>query len=235
MKALPNSRKKRKNSLPKPKPDKLCADKAHTVMALHPTTRILIGLSLIFTSSALDFFPLTVAVLLLASILWVLGDGIAWRWVRRARLLLFIPPLVSGYITAGDGVFPSFNLWSPTWQGLAHGTLQSLRLLVALLGLRLIMRPLSRERMTSGLTTLLSPFSYFGADVSCFTRRLSLTLAYLEQFDGRQAGELLRGALPYRVVPFQVKEPQVSAAPPLGLVDATLIALTLVILYRLLS
>ncbi len=199
-------------------------------MALHPTTRILIGLSLIFTSSALSVFPLSAAALLLASILWWLGDGIAWRWVRRARLLLFIPPLVSGYGMAGDGIFPLLDMWSPTWQGLTHGALQSLRLLVALLGLRLITRPLSRERMALGLTTLLSPFAYFGADVTAVARRLTLTLAYLEQLDGRRARELLRGALPYRAVPLQINEPQLSEALRLGLLDGALLALTLVVL-----
>ena len=204
-------------------------------MALHPTTRILIGLSLIFASSALNVFALTVASLLLASILCVLGDGIAWRWVRRARLLLLIPPLISGYVLAGDGVFPALDLWSPTWQGLTLGAMQSLRLLVALLGLRLLLRPLSREQMIAGLTILLSPLSYLGVDVVPWVRRLSLTLAYLEQLDGKKAGELLRGALPSRTIPLSVEEPQVSALPPLGLLDGTLLALTFVILYRVVA
>ena len=203
-------------------------------MALHPTTRILIGLSLIFASSALSVFSLTILAMAMTSTLIALGDGVAWRWVKRARLLLIIPPLINGYVMAGDGVFPSFDLWSPTWQGLTNGALQSLRLLVALLGLRLVMRPLSREQLTAGLTTLLSPLSYVGADIAPLARRLGLTLGYLEQLDGKNAGELLRGASPFRGLPVHVDDPQVLASP-LRLLDGAVIALTLVILFRVVT
>lgn len=204
-------------------------------MALHPTTRILMALSLIIASSALTIYPLTAALLLLASTLWVLKDSVAWRWLRRARLLLFVPLLMSSYVTAGDGVFPALDAWTPTWQGLAHGTLQSLRLVVALLGLRLVMRSLSTEEMTAGLTTLLSPLAYIGADIALFARRLGLTLAYLEQLDGKKAGELLRGPMPSRLVPLHNNEPRSSAVFRFGFLDVLLLALTIAILYRLLA
>lgn len=204
-------------------------------MSLHPTTRILMALSLIIASSALTVYPLTAALLLLASTLWVLKDRVAWRWVRRARLLLFVPPLITGYITAGDGVFPALDAWTPTWQGLAHGALQSLRLVVALLGLRLVMRSLSRDEMTAGLTTLLSPFSYVGADVALFACRLGLTLAYLEQLDGKKAEELLRRPLPSRLVPLHNNGPRSSAVFRFGFLDVLLFALTIAILYRVVT
>lgn len=204
-------------------------------MSLHPTTRILIGLSLIIASSTLTAYPLTAAFLLLASTLWALRDSTAWRWVRRARLLLFVPPLISGYVIAGDGVIPALDAWTPTWQGLAHGALQSLRLLVALLGLRLVMRSLSREEMTAGLMTLLAPLSYVGADIALFARRLELTLAYLEQLDGKKVEELLRGPLPSRLAPLHNNRPRSSAVFRFGILDAFVFALTIGFLYRVVS
>ena len=203
-------------------------------MALHPTTHILVGLSLVVLSSALSFTPLTVVVLVLASTLCVLGDSVAWRWVRRARLLLVVPPLISGYSLAGDGVFPMLDVWSPTWQGLAHGALQSLRLLASLLALRLALRSLSREQLSVGLTGLAAPFSYLGADVPTLARRLSLTFSYLEQLNGRKARELLRCVLTPQASPAHAGEPADASPSRLGLLDGMLIVLTVVILLGLL-
>ena len=204
-------------------------------MALHPTTRILIGLSLIVASSALGLVALCIATFLFVVIAIAQRDVVAWRWVKRARLLLIIPPLINGYVMAGDGVFANLDVWSPTWQGLTNGVTQSLRLLVALLGLRLVLRPLSREQMAVGLATLLTPISYFGADLTRLARRLSLTVAYLEKLDGKTAGVLLRGTLPSQSVPQFVPDPQVGAAQPMGRWDVALISLTLIILCRVVA
>jgi energy-coupling factor transporter transmembrane protein EcfT len=203
-------------------------------MALHPSTRILLGLSLVILSSALGFVSLAVVALSLASILWLLGDSVAWRWISRARLLLVVPPLISGYTLAGDGVFPMLDIWSPTWQGLAHGALQSLRLLMAILALRLALRALSKEQLSEGLTGLLSPLSYVGADVPMLARRLGLTFNYLEQLDGRTARELLRGTLTPQAMQFSAAEPALVRSSPLGLLDGALTVLTVAILFGLL-
>jgi energy-coupling factor transporter transmembrane protein EcfT len=204
-------------------------------MALHPTTRIFIGLSLIVASSVLGLPILLLTAALLAFALLYRGDEVVWRWIRRARWLLIVPPVVSGYVIAGDGVIPALDLWSPTWQGLALGMAQSLRLLVALLGLRFVLRPLSREQTTLGLTMLLSPLGYFGIDVSTFARRLGLTLAYIERLDGSSAGALLRGALPSRVAPLRIEASGVSTESPLGIRDGIVIAVALVVLVGVLS
>jgi energy-coupling factor transporter transmembrane protein EcfT len=203
-------------------------------MALHPSTRILLGLGLVILSSALGLVSLAVVALSLASILWLLGDGVAWRWISRARLLLVVPPLISGYTMAGDGVFPMLDIWSPTWQGLAHGALQSLRLLMAILALRLALRALSKEQLSTGLTGLLSPLSYVGADVPTLARRLGLTFNYLEQLDGRTARELLRGTLTPQAMQFSAAELALARSSPLGLLDGALIVLTVAILFGLL-
>lgn len=203
-------------------------------MALHPSTRILLGLSLVILSSALGFVSLAVVALSLASILWLLGDSVAWRWISRARLLLVVPPLISGYTMAGDGVFPMLDIWSPTWQGLAYGALQSLRLLMAILALRLALRALSKEQLSAGLTGLLSPLSYVGADVPMLARRLGLTFNYLEQLDGRTARELLRGTLTPQAMQFSAAEPALVRSSPLGLLDGALTVLTVAILFGLL-
>jgi energy-coupling factor transporter transmembrane protein EcfT len=204
-------------------------------MALHPSTRILLGLGLVVLSSVLGLVSLAALALSLASILWLLGDSAAWRWISRARLLLIVPPLISGYTLAGDGVFPEFDIWSPTWQGLAHGALQSLRLLMAILALRLALRALSKEQLSAGLMGLLSPLSYVGADVPTLARRLGLTFNYLDQLDGRTARELLLGSLMPQAMQFNAHEPVAADPSRLRLLDGgVLIGLIVIVLFGLL-
>ncbi len=161
-------------------------------MALHPAIRIILGLSLIVLSSALGFYPLVVTILVLGLwLIWV-NDSIALRWVRRARYLLIVPPIISGYTIAGTGILP-FDMWAPTWEGLTVGAMQSLRLLLALLALRLALRGLSADQLVQGLVGLFSPFERIGLNVRQLARRLTLTLNYLNQLDGRKARELLIG------------------------------------------
>ena len=162
-------------------------------MALFSSLRILLGLSLIVLSSALDVFPLIATTLALGLYLYFRSDGVAWRWVRRARYLLIIPALITAYTSAGTGVIPSLDVWSPTWEGLALGGGQSLRLLVALLALRISLRGLSSESLSQGLLSLFSPLGHIGLNVERAARRLTLTFIYLNRLDGRSARDLLLG------------------------------------------
>ncbi len=162
-------------------------------MALFSSLRILLGLSLIVLSSALDVFPLIATTLALGLYLYFRSDGVAWHWVRRARYLLIIPALITAYTSAGTGVIPSLDMWSPTWEGLALGGRQSLRLLVALLALRVSLRGLSSENLSQGLLSLMSPLGHIGLNVERAARRLTLTFIYLNRLDGRSARDLLLG------------------------------------------
>ena len=144
-------------------------------------------------SSTLGGIELIVITLVLGLCLLVLNDSVALSWVRRARYLLIVPPLVTGYATAGTGVLPSVDVWSPTWEGLSLGGAQSLRLLVALLALRLALRGLSSQDLTQGFLTLFSPLGHFGFDARRAARRFTLTFTYLNRLDGRSARDLLMG------------------------------------------
>ena len=161
-------------------------------IALHPSTRILLGLSLIVLSSALGGFALIVSIVILVSWLYQCRDSVALRWVRRARYLLIVPPILSGYVIPGTGILP-LDVWVPTWEGLTVGATQSLRLLFALLALRACLRGLSAKQLMQGLVTLLAPLRHFGLKVEQAARRLSLTMAYMNQLDGRKARDLLVG------------------------------------------
>ena len=162
-------------------------------MAFFPSIRILLGLSLIVLSSSLGFFSLIAATLALGLCLLLLKDSVALSWVRRARYLLIVPLLITGYASAGTGVLPSLDVWSPTWEGLALGGTQSMRLLVALLALRLSLRGLSSEDLTQGFLNLFSPLGHIGLNVERAARRLTLTFIYLNRLDGRSARDLLMG------------------------------------------
>ena len=165
---------------------------AHTGMAFSPSTRILLGLSLIVLSSALARYTLLAAILIVGFWLFLRRDAMALRWIHRARYLLIIPPILSGYVIPGTGVLP-LDLWAPTWEGLTIGCTQSLRLLFALLAVRVSFQGLSSAQLASGLARLLSPLALFGLNVDQAARRLSLTLGYIDQFDGRKIRELLTG------------------------------------------
>ncbi len=159
-------------------------------MVVHPSVRLLIGLSLVILSSALSLLPLLFLITLISLWLFSKHDALYLRWVRRARILLIVPPIVSGYTIAGTGVLP-LDLWSPTWEGLYVGSLQSLKLLAALLSLRLALHGLSSAAMSRGLVGIISPLRHLGVDSDQLGRRLQLTLYHLERMDGLSARELL--------------------------------------------
>ncbi len=164
-------------------------------MVLHPSVRLPLGLSLVIVSSALDVSLLLILAAALSFCLWVRRDATALRWVRRARYLLIIPPLVSGYAIAGTGVLP-WDIWAPTWEGLQLGVLQSLKLLVALLSLRISLQKMTSAEMTRGVIGLLAPLRRLGIDTDCVACRLQLTLHYLEELDGNSARRLLSSMRP---------------------------------------
>jgi energy-coupling factor transporter transmembrane protein EcfT len=163
---------------------------AHT--AFHPAVHIILGLSLIVLSSALGHYTLLAAILILAVWLFLRRDAIALRWIRRARYLLIIPPLLSGYVIPGTGILP-LDVWAPTWEGLAVGLTQSMRLLFAILALRVSLRGLSSAQLADGFVRLLAPLALFGLEVDQAARRLTLTLHYVGQFDGYKVRDLLLG------------------------------------------
>ena len=203
-------------------------------MALHPTTLIVLGLSLLIASSGLSFLPLVVLAILLAGLLSLQRDQAALSWVRRARYLLIVPPIIYGYVTPGHGLWQDAGLWSPTWEGLAVGAMQSLRLLTALLGLRLVLRQLTSDQLTSGLFVLLSPLAYLGVDVSRFAARLSLTMAYMQQLDSAKVREILQGSSLLNGPVVRIEGVTPARLAPLGLADAALLATTALFLVLIL-
>lgn len=166
-------------------------------MFLRPSLRLILGLSLVILSSALDVSLLLICAAVLSLWLYARRDVIALRWIRRARYLLIVPPLISGYAIAGTAVLP-WDVWAPTWEGLQAGVLQSLKLLVALLALRAALQGMKPSEMTRGLISLLAPLRRLGFNAEKVARRLQLTLHYLEEMDGQSARQLLGGIRPAR-------------------------------------
>lgn len=203
-------------------------------MALHPTTRIVLGLSLLTATSGLSFFPLVTLAVLLAGLLWFKYDQSALSWIRRARYLLIVPPMIYGYVTPGNSLWPSADLWSPTWEGLAMGGMQSLRLLTALLGLKWVLRHLTTDQLTAGLLALLSPLVYLGIDVSRFATRLSLTMAYMQQLDRAKVRELLQSSSILNGPAVRIEEVTPAKVASMGLADAALLAATVMFLVLIL-
>ena len=202
-------------------------------MVLHPTTQIVLGLSLLIASSGLSFFYCLLLALSIAFLLWMRRDPLAWKWVSRARYLLFVPPIIYGYVTPGESLSSVLGAWSPTWEGLAIGGIQSLRLLTALVGLRLILGTLTANQLATGLVTLLSPLAQLGFNVERFVRRLTLTLAYIEHWDQARIAQLLRAAVPLSAPMTHINDVRAIHVRPMSNVDWLLAAMAISVVVML--
>ncbi|WP_286162421.1 CbiQ family ECF transporter T component [Methylobacillus flagellatus] len=110
--------------------------------------------------------------------------------LRRSRLLLLSLLLIYAWTTPGE-YLPGWPLWlAPSYEGLAAGGLQLLRLALMLAALSLLLQTTSREQFIAGLLQLASPLRFIGLDPQRFAARLWLTLHYLEQMPPRQSLQL---------------------------------------------
>lgn len=100
------------------------------------------------------------------------------RFIRRAKWLLLTLWVILAYNTPGEAWLDL--PWAPTYEGLAEGALQSVRLLVVLAWLAWLFARLGQEHLIAGLWGLMQPFRFLGLRIERLVVRLSLVLTNLQ-------------------------------------------------------
>jgi hypothetical protein len=100
--------------------------------------------------------------------------------VKRVRYILLFLFIVYVFNTPGE-YLPGWDFSiAPTYEGIASGTEQVLRLTIILAGLALLWVTTNRQQLIAGLYYLAKPFGFLGLDPERFAVRLWLTLYYAE-------------------------------------------------------
>ena len=150
-------------------------------MVIHPLNRILLLLLLAVLVQFVTLktlLPLLLGLLLLA----LLRD----RWqtqkiLRRSRWLVLTLLIVYAWSTPGEYLAGWPDGLAPTYEGLASGVTQALRLATMLAGLAWLLGATSREALMGGIYLLLQQLRWLGLAVERFTVRLWLTVEYVER------------------------------------------------------
>lgn len=158
---------------------------------MHPSVRVIALLIFAVTIYGLHDHALHLAfILMLAGLFcWDLFKsgrdsfaGLAefFRLLKRMRYILFFLLIVYAFNTPGEYV-PGWEFSpAPTYEGIATGLEQALRLAAILASLALLLVTTDRDQLIAGLYYLARPFRLFGLDSERFAVRLWLTLYYVE-------------------------------------------------------
>lgn len=145
-----------------------------TVPRFHPAASLVVWL---FFIVALGWLPLPfLLVLIVPALAW---PSVLWQLLVRMRWLLLTTALLAGWFVPGTPLWPG-QAWSPSWQGLAQGVAQALRLLLMAASLRLLWQGYGAAGMLAALHALLRPFIKPGWPAARFALRLVLVLQYAE-------------------------------------------------------
>ncbi len=101
--------------------------------------------------------------------------------VKRMRWLFLSILIIFAFGTPGEYIQQFPASFAPTFEGVQLGSLQIVKLLIALAALSILFATSSKEHLMVGLYKLLSPFKLLGLNVERFTARLLLTLDYVEE------------------------------------------------------
>lgn len=149
-------------------------------MKFHPAAQILTWCILVAATQWLALGALLAcAALVLLCAMLAAGHKLL-QLLRRTRWIMLSLLLIYAYSTAGQAVFPTLGMLSPTLEGLADGVLQLTRLLAALAGLAIVLERLHRQQLIAGLYVLLAPLRWIGLSRERLAVRLALTLHYAE-------------------------------------------------------
>lgn len=149
------------------------------LFSLHPATRIIFWIALAIFAFSADPRALVALSLALALILWLQGGSGFFRLLRRIRWILISLLMIYALATQGTPLVPEIG--GPTLEGLVSGATQAWRIVLTIALLAVLQGSTSREKMLSGIYTLLLPLKRFGVRVERIAVRLLLTLHYAEE------------------------------------------------------
>jgi len=102
------------------------------------------------------------------------------HFIKRFKWLFLVMIMIFSLNTPGEHV-PAWPFpFVPTYEGIAAGLAQVLRIVVMLAAISLILASSTRQQLISGFYFILMPLKIFGLKVERFAVRLWLTLYYVE-------------------------------------------------------
>jgi len=164
---------------------------------MHPSVRVLTLLMFAVTVYGLHSHMLVLVLVLMLAVLLNIdlrkSNGAAQtgtvrfsalaeflRLLKRVRYILLFLLIVYAYNTPGEYVAGWYFSTAPSYEGIAAGIEQALRLAAILAGLALLLVTTGREPLIAGLYYLARPFRFVGLNPERFAVRLWLTLYYVE-------------------------------------------------------
>lgn len=148
---------------------------------MHPSIRILALFALAAAVHAMQWRGLCGALVVLGIMLLYFRATLAGNIFYRARWLMVSLLLIYAYATPGEYLRDLPFELLPTYEGIAAGTQQVLRLALMLAALALLLATTGREQLMGGIYQLLLPLRWLGFPPERFAARLWLTLHYVEQ------------------------------------------------------
>jgi energy-coupling factor transporter transmembrane protein EcfT len=159
------------------------------IIPMHPFVKILLFIaSLVLIGIASAEFSSAMLAMLIVLIMLMKHKNYLQIMLRLRWLFLSIF-LIYAFGTPGELVAYFPIQLAPSYEGLALGMFQLIRLLIALAALNLLLTDSPRQEMMLGLYLLLLPLKYVGLNVERFAARLMLTLHYVEALaeNGKQS------------------------------------------------
>ncbi len=165
--------------------------KTNQAFKINIVTQLLIFVTL---AISINFLQLNVLVGLLIFLLILLmaTKNVGFKYaVARFKWFFLVMLLIFVFSTPGEYVVQwpfsaNPNFIGPTYEGIAAGATQVLRILLMLAALSLILASNTRQQLISGLYFIFSPLQYLGLKVERFAARLWLTLHYVELQKGEK-------------------------------------------------
>ena len=105
----------------------------------------------------------------------------AWMMIKRLRIFFFSIFIMYLWFTPGQLIWPPFDTWSPTYDGLAQGAQRIIALIILVLGVETLLRLLDRAELLVALYYLATPLQHVGVNRDRFIVRVLLTLEAVEQ------------------------------------------------------
>lgn len=143
-------------------------------------TQLLVFLILAISINFLKLKILIAVLTILLAVLLINKIGGYIRATLRFKWFFLVMLIIFAFNTPGEHVGSWPLSISPTYEGIAAGVTQTLRIIIMLASLSLILACNTRQQLISGFYFIFYPLKHFGLKVERFAARLWLTLHYVE-------------------------------------------------------
>lgn len=150
-------------------------------MGVHPLCRMVLLLMLAIVVQFASAGILSILALTLFLAAYGINARLTAKILRRSRWLLLTLLVIYALTTPGEYLDGWTLPVAPTYEGIASGAIQALRLLAMLAGLACLLGSTSRADLIVGIYLMLQPLRCMGLAVERFTVRLWLTVDYVER------------------------------------------------------